>query len=571
MQKRKIKVGFKRYYAPVRILFLIGILCHASLWAESEQDHNGLRSSKTTPDVNSALNAAPPQKTRQELLVEGLRNSQLSKPVLAEIVKTTENSPKLTTEQFKDFVDKLVETPLFSVSEEQAQELKDLYNEVFQAVENQAAQTDDIDAPATGKELNVAAKQVLESDADSEQGAAQANNQPNASPAITPNDPLPFQALGQSDLAKQLDAGASKQPAPESEEEVAKKLELADQLVKKLGNLQQQGSGKEDNSSTRDLLGILRGALGDLEKDKEDKKGDDGDLGKALDSALNKHSETPPPPPESSDDEGDSKLADLLSGLNEEPKEQAKNDTGGGGDFSSDSKSSDDGKKEEKKQEEPLDLTGSSESEDEELVEDEEPKETGLEKFLAEEEPEPEFDPSSLLADLQKTSAEPPAKSSLDPIGASAGSGGFGGGGFFGGGGGAQGPPIVGGGSALPSSGFPGDPFSSVGRADYGGGGGGYQLSKSVDFGSATGSGYGDTGEDTGNANLAVATPKNKLLAGAFPIVLPGQEGPALGASITGSPLLDYIGNIGKTLCEPTRTELVGVCQKSRTIRKAPY
>lgn len=564
---------FRRVFYFLMVL-AVSLTFQQSGRAESQGDHSGPEkaatssvdkaksSSKTKSSSKPGQSKPLPVRviTRQEALIEGLKDINIERPALEELVKFTEENPNLDPKRFSQVVDQIVEEQPLVVTEEQAEGLKQLYEKELGPVEGSEL----------GTEFNLAAQRVLTE----QDKVAQAKPKEESEPSEQRDDsviPKIRRSEGgiDSGLAKQFE-GAFGEKAKESaieeklQGELNKRLAKADALLNKAAQVNQPlrrdgAVGKEGGG----LLDAIRSAIKDIEGDKDDKK-DSGappeSLGDALKDALAKN--TPPPPPRDESkgedklkpppkpekkDEKNPQLDALLAALKGAKKK-------GGTDKNSNSNDKNKkGGESEFSLPDPVDPEPKADKED---------KDDSL--LGKNEEPEEGPNKADLLEALKNAKAAAPVeKSPLPPIAG----GPFGGGGpppfgGFGGGGGEMGPNIIGSASAPAGGSFDGDPFSGVGAVGYGGGGGKFNLAKKVEYGSGGGSVEGGDAEE-GNGGDYLDGAISKLRSSVDRRMSQLQLIPT---TKTGEKvmLLDYIGRLKETLCEDDeRRALVEVCKKA--------
>ncbi len=530
---------------------VVGLALSRSAVAES-RDHTGPDEPAASSSTSSPQSGAPVL-TRQEALIQGLKQIQIPSEGIRDLVKATEKTANLNPQKFSEIVDKIQGEGNFT--KEQGDQLKQLFTTELGEVKN---------APV-GLEINTAAKRVLEAAETTrvttpdpnakalagEKGAPDGSLAGNASLASA----LPSVLEGRlSQLESQLGAGKGQ---PLSKEEVnAKQAALTQELLSRLDR-GDRGGGR----GSREAGGLLDALRAQLLNDKNGEGkgggGDLGDLGKAL--AQNQQ-HLPPPPPRKNDSKDDKKIEPPPRPERERDRESLgglagllKSQNSGNGNNNKDDKNA--------KGEEKFELPPSKFKDDPDKKPSTSKNDTS--KNPAGEQPEP-IDPSELAKNLLKGDLGP--KSPLQGIGGGGGGfgGGFGDGGGFGGGGAPMGPNIIGSASAPPGGNFGGDPFSGLGGGEGGGGGAsGFSFAKTVAYGGSGGEGGGG-GDDEGGGGTVDGgpvygpdSPRNAASAarGALVLTLTPVE------DSTKRSLMDYFGKLKSTLCGENSGD-VEVCKK---------
>ncbi len=474
--------------------------------------------------------ASAPILTRQEALIKGLKQIQLSAEGVRDLVKATDQATSLTPQKFSQLVDKIVGTQ-GTLSKEQGDELKTLFKTELGAVK---------DSPV-GAELNTAAKRVLEI-----KETTQAANAPQ--PQIKSPE-------GNTAIGATLPPAVSKgQPAVGNDSLADKKLELAQSLVRDL-EARQRGAAPRGRSEGG-LLDALRAGLLDAKNNKEEggrSSGSEalGDLKNAL-----THNQPPPPLGRKNDKREEAKKEDTKK---PEPPPRPDRDGGGNSNLASVFKGRDSGNNNNKdaKTEEKFVMPTAKSKDDADSK-----KLSKIDPSAASSAGDAPLDPSK--EDLLKNMLSQGQGNKSPLPGINGGGGGFGGGSDYGGGGSSMGPNIIGSGSAPAGGNFPGDPFSGLGAGTGGyGGSSGSSFAKSVVYGSGGGeisdAGVTSGGEGTGYVPEAAKTAASK----ATPMVLvlnPVEDS-------TKRSLLDYFGKLKNTLCAQGMDSVAEIC-RSATARK---
>ncbi len=543
----------RTYFPWCALVIVAGLALGWEAHAEP-QSHASPSEEKTPPATQTTSpQSSVPVLTRQEALIQGLKQVQLSSEGMRDLVKATDKAPSLTPAKFNEMVDGLV-TSGGTVTKDQGDELKTLFKNELGAVKNSPV----------GTELNVAAKRLLEAKestrvtspetagAKNPQAGQDGTAQPQA-----PNGQLAGNAALGPELQAALDAKfgqlAARAKNPE-ESLVAKQLALTQDLLK---NLQaERGASSSRRGGNRESSGLLDALRAGLLNDKKDKEEGGNrslpDLGD-LKNAFAGHQ--PPPPPRKKED--DSKKI--------EPPPRPDRDRGdrGGGDNSAlaallkgkDSNTDKNNQNKDGKAEEKFELPPSKSK-------DELDKKNAKAETPKAPPEEPQQDPSELMKNLLAGAKGQGPQGNSSPLPGMSGGGGFGGGfgGGDSGGGGSMGPNIVGSASAPPGGNFGGDPFSGLGGGEGGGGGsGGYSFSKSVAYGGLGGGEAGGGGVDAGggDASYVSETVRGAASKGSGTILMlsPVEDG-------TKRSLLDYFGKLKGTLCVEGADNVADLCHK---------
>lgn len=553
------------FLIAMTVLSLVAIPLRAADRVSGWEDHRGSFEPSLEgglmPSKGSGEAGAPV--TRRDALVRGIRGIRLRPATLEELIRITGNNPRMDVDGFEQAINAMVTAASFEISREQAEQLKKLFKEELGLVKDSDL----------GAEFNQAAKQVLKeiqtaSLPPSSQGAkgsaagtqaGQDGKQPQNPPAA----PLDSKMLEQ--FAKMFNKQPDDKKSGGANDSFGKELSKLGEMLKGIGG----GAGLDPRTAGlggKGLLDALRGAPEKEEKDDEKGNGKGGgDLGD-LKNALGQHS---PDGGKSKDDKKDdaSKMAtpdfkDLKKDRGLDPLMSLLKDKGGS---DNDGKKKDSGE-EQKKEEKPFDLASSKKSEPDKSSKD---KDKDKKKSDSMNPTEPPVDPAAMADLMKKAQAQAKAakglgkKAALPGIensssGSSMDSSPLSNFSSSSGGGGTMGPNIVGSASAPASSGFDGDPFSSVGKLSWDGPMGPFNISKAVDYGGAVGGEMTDDNAgivDIGTVQLE-GIPKDGPPQMAQ-IVLPPNED-------TGRPrmLMDYVGNWKKTLCEGGHAQKVELCRR---------
>lgn len=553
---------------PWALVLVMGLLLGGKAGAEQTPSHAGEDPASPKAPPTAAVPAAAKVLTRQEALIQGMREIRLTPEGVKDIVRATDKVPTLTPQKFGEMVDKLA-TVDGTVSKNQAEQLKTLFKTELAPVK---------DSPV-GTELNTAAKRLLEASE-----VAKASPPPPNPPGTEPPNNIPNgQTAGNASIESAVNAKvaeleqqfAAKNGAG-GDPNIAKQLEATQALLRSL-----EGQRANDRQSRRGggerltggLLDSLRASLLGAKNEKGEGGGRGGDeRGPSLRDAL-AHNEFRPPFPRKGEN-SDSKKSDPPP--RPEPRDGGRGERGGLGDLASLLKGASgngnnkgegnkgEGNKGEEKfelppaKEKPADSNSLSKA-----------KNDNSKVPAASDAP---LDPAAAAAELMKGlggegKPDPFDGKSTSLPGLSGGGGGGGSdpfAGFGGGGGGSMGPNIIGSASAPPSGGFDGDPFSGLGGGDGGGGGGtGFSFSKSVAYGGGgggdlNGGGLGDVdgGGDSSGPTAVSPAYRNPVSNGSAAIVVQTAR------DDTKRSLLDYFGNLKSTLCNDPAT-IVAVCQRS--------
>ena len=499
--------------------------------------------------------------SRQQALVQGLRDNKLSSAALDQIVRYAENNPTASKERFAELVEFAAQARPGEISDQQKIALKQLYEKELGGEKNNP-----------GQEFASAARLVRQ--------------------AVYPSDPpLPLQAPQLSpdpDFASQLSGktvGKAPTGGPAFSDDVFKKLGL-DGVQKAVGSqlaetkglldkLRSEGEGKgkgkgEEKGSLSDKLkdaALLNALKGKGEGDGKGRgRGGRGSDSDSKGSGAGQEHSAPPSDSASKDD----KLGQLAKALSDRKGDRDKPRGGGGGAGADKNNGSNDPKKEEKKDEKKPFSAGA----DKKKKDDDAPppvKDSKNDSLAQADQP---FDPSADLLAAAKGMGGKKAKPSgggktLDPIPNFGGGGGFGGDFGFGGGGGG------GGGGMPPGGGDPGgggggafgDVFSSIGNEGGGGGAGqGFSFVKPVEYGSPSGGGGGggDAEEGIAEALLSGAEADGYATIRQPRVGLAAQLSPVVSKSTsTGGRgwVLDYLGYAGRDLCTGPLASTIGLCQ----------
>lgn len=537
---------------------ILGATLFAKTLGEDHQAGNAVLGNESSMKDTTAIPTTVTM-TREDALVQGLRKINLQRAALGKIMELAQARSNLDVKGFDDIVEKFVPKEgsqnagkEAKITREQADHLKKLFKDELGSVKDSEL----------GKEFGKAAKRVL----DNQKSPGQASNQlagqnPEQGKANNPvaGKTVPVDSALLDKLLAKMDQ--SSEPAGKSgiSEELGKQLGKLQDMLKNVAGKGQLAPREGRLGKNRGLLDALRGALGKGkdDKDKKDKGNGLEGLADSLKNAMPQHAMIPKP---NGDDEDDGKK-DIPEPQKDEPKTDKKEeDKPNLAAFSKGNKSKGNDDKKDKKESKPFELGSSKKDRDKPPPDDDDDK--------PEDDPfEDPGDPSGLLEALRnskKGKKLPIGKtSSLPTIGQSGGS--FGDVGSLGamgspGGSGPMGPPIVGSSSPLPSSGLSGEPTASDGKNGFNGQeAGGYQFAKKVEYGSSSGGNAGDGEEEfVGDYGYNDFARKKENTQTTQLVLSP------IGNENGGEPrsLLDYIGNMGKSLCEGVRKFKVGMCKK---------
>ena len=225
----------RTYFPWCALVCVAGLALGLDAHAETQASH----ALSTEPGTATTATAATPSQpsvpilTRQEALIQGLKQIQLSNDGVRDLVKATEKTGSITPQKFEEMVDKIV-VDGGSLTKDQGEELKSLFKNELGPVK---------DSPV-GAEFNSAAKRLLEAKQQTttpDETKSTAKGTPETAKTQTPDGTLAGNAalqgqtlqgavdaeLGQ--LGQQLGAQAK---APESD--IAKQLAVTQELLKGL-------------------------------------------------------------------------------------------------------------------------------------------------------------------------------------------------------------------------------------------------------------------------------------------------------------------------------------------------